>query len=57
MTDNVFYVETAAPSPSVYYITILLYTYYFNKACPPDYHHTGFMATGALWHTHIWLAC
>ena len=35
---------------------IIIYIY-LNKACRPDYHHSGFVATGVLGHTHIFLVC
>ena len=36
------------------YIYIYIYTLnYFNTTCPPDYHHNGFVATGALEYTQV----
>ena len=33
----------------------VIYMYCLNTAYPPGYHHNGFIATGALGHTHAWL--
>ena len=30
----------------------VIYMYYLNTKCSPGHHHNGFMATGALGHTH-----
>ena len=28
--------------------------HYLNTTCLPGHHYNGFMATGALGHTHVW---